>query len=176
MTEDLSPWRELRAISAGANCYLVWDEISREGALFDTSSDSEAIFKVIEGEGVQLRHVFLTHEQSIEPLRERFPKLLLHTNSKSAPPQHRNRANDFIHLGNLRITNRGLIDDKVAYVVGNWPEDAPHVIMAGDLEGVSAEMVRAKILSLPAQTLLCPRQGMITTVARLAADRGTQPG
>jgi hypothetical protein len=176
MTEDLSHWRELRSISAGVNCYLVWDEISREGALFDTSSDNEAIFKMIDGEGVQLRHVFLTHEQSIEPLRARFPKLLLHTNSKNAPPQHRNRANDFIHLGNLRITNRGLIDDKVAYVVGNWPEDAPHVIMAGDLAGVSGEIVREKILTLPAESLVCPRHGMITTVARLAADRGTQPG
>jgi len=165
MTEDLSQWRELRRISSGANnCYLVWDEISREGALFDTAAESEAIFRIIDAEGVQLRHVFLTHEQSIEPLRARFPKFLLHMNSKDAPPQHRNRPNDFIHLGNLRITNRALIEDKVVYVVGNWPEDAPHVVMVGDIEGVPQDIVREKILSLPKGTLLCPRQGSLSTI------------
>jgi hypothetical protein len=34
----------------------------------------------------------------MEPIRQRFPKILLHTDSKNAPPQHKNRRNDFIHL------------------------------------------------------------------------------
>ena len=39
--KDLSAWRELRCITTTAggmavNCYLVWDEVSREAALFDT--------------------------------------------------------------------------------------------------------------------------------------------
>ena len=177
MTEDLSRWRELRRIGAAdANCYLVWDEITREGALFDGLPDEEPILKLIESEDVQLRHIFLTHEQSIEALRARFLKVLLHTSAKDALPQHRNRPNDFIHLGNLRITNRGLVDDKVAYVVGNWPEDAPHVAVVGDLQGLSETIVREKILNLPPDTLICPRQGALTTVQRQAADPSSRPG
>src|SRR5262249_6778416 len=38
---DLSTWRELRVVSTTrggntVNCYLAWDEVSREAALFDT--------------------------------------------------------------------------------------------------------------------------------------------
>ena len=160
MTEDLSRWRELRRIGTS---YLVWDEITRDGALFDVS-DVDEIGKVIEGESIQLRHVFLTYEHSVEALRARFPKFLLHTNSKSAPPQHRNRPNDFIHLGSLRITNRGLIDDKVAYVIGNWPEDAPHVAIVGNVAEVSEANIRERILSLPKGTLICPIKGTISTL------------
>ena len=176
MTDDLSRWGELRRIGTEVNCYLVWDEITREGALFDALPDPEPVFKIIESEEVQLRHVFLTHEQSIEALRARFPKVLLHRSAKDALPQHRNRPNDFIHLGNLRITNRGLVDDKVAYVVGNWPEDAPHVAIVGDLSGATETIVREKILTLPPDTLMCPRNGALTTVARQAADPGSRPG
>src|SRR5580658_7848647 len=40
-TRDLSQWIELRQITTAANdlavhCYLVWDEVTREAALFDT--------------------------------------------------------------------------------------------------------------------------------------------
>ena len=173
MTDDLSQWRELRRIGGS---YLVWDEITREAALFDSSGGVDPIYKIIESESLQLRHVFLTHEQSVEPLRARFPKFLLHTNSKSAPPQHRNRPNDFIHLGSLRITNRGLLDDKVAYIIGNWPEDAPHVAIVGDIEGISKDIVREKILSLPPETLICTTNSPITTVGQLAAALNFPPG
>src|SRR6266516_7989814 len=38
---DLSLWRELRPITTAGtgfkvNCYLIWDEVTREAALFDT--------------------------------------------------------------------------------------------------------------------------------------------
>ena len=161
MTHDLSPWRELRRI---AGSYLVWDEISREAALFDVSPDAEPIFRLIESEAVQLRHVFLTHDHSVEALRARFPKFLLHTSAKDAPPQHRNRPNDFIHLGNLRITNRSLIDDKVAYIVGNWPEDAPHVVFLNDMAALPDPIVREKLFSLPKGTLVCPTHGPLSTL------------
>jgi hypothetical protein len=160
MTEDFSQWRELRRVSTS---YLVWDEITRDGALFDIS-DVDGIGKMIESESIQLRHVFLTYEHPVEELRARFPKFLLHTNSKSALPQHRNRPNDFIHLGSLRITNRGLVDDKVAYVIGNWPEDAPHVAIVGNVEEVCEAIFREKILSLPKGTLICPMKGTISTL------------
>ena len=189
-SHDLSAWREIRCVTTSreglaVNCYLIWDEVSREAALFDTGWDAEPILTTIAENGITLRHLFLTHTHedhvsAMGALREKFPKLLLHTNAKSAPPQHRNRANDFIHLGSLRITNRetpGHTEDGVIYVIGNWPEDAPHVAITGDTifagslaRGIQSadllkQKVRDQIFSLPGDTLLCPGHGPVTTVS-----------
>jgi len=191
---DLSLWRELRQITTtkdyAVNCYLIWDEISREAALFDTGWDAEPIFKIIEENGLELRHLFITHMHedhiaAMGAIREKFPKIHLHSNSKTAPPQSRNRANDFVHLNNLRITNRetpGHAEDGVTYIVGNWPEDAPHVAVVGDAIfagsigrgndswDLAKEKVRENIFSLPVETLICPGHGPMTTVAEEKAN------
>ncbi len=188
--KDTTQWRELRQIATTrngntVNCYLVWDEVSREAALFDTGWDAAPIFKLIDDEQLQLKHLFLTHSHedhiaAMEPIRARFPKLFIHTDTKGAPVAHKNRRNDCIHLGSLRITNRetpGHAEDGVIYCVGNWPEDAPHVAIIGDtiFAGSMAtgfiswsqlkERVQSQIFSLPADTLLCPGHGPLTTVA-----------
>lgn len=188
--KDLSTWRELRQISTtqGGNtvhCYLIWDEVTREAALFDTGWEPSQIFRLVEENQLQLRHLFITHMHSdhvagMEKIRDRFPQIRLHTDAKSAPPQHRNRRNDFIMLGSLRITNRdtpGHAEDGVTYIIGTWPEDAPHAaivgdaIFAGSMGGapqhgaLAKQKVREQILSLPAETLLCPGHGPLTTVA-----------
>ena len=187
---DLGAWRELRMLSTtrdgnSVNNYLVWDEVTREAALFDTGWDATEALKLIQENELALKHVFLTHSHedhiaALGQIREAFPKLHLHTNSKASPPQHRNRANDCLHLGSLRITNRdtpGHAEDGVIYLVGNWPEDAPHVAIIGDtiFAGslatgfVSTEIlkkhVQEKIFNLPSETLLCPGHGPLTTVA-----------
>jgi glyoxylase-like metal-dependent hydrolase (beta-lactamase superfamily II) len=188
--QDLSVWRELRVITTTrhgitVNAYLVWDEVTREAALFDTGWEAQPVFDLVQENGLHLRHLFLTHTHedhvaAMPALRERFPKLHLHTNSKTAPPQHRNRPNDFIHLGSLRITNRdapGHAEDGVIYIVGTWPEDAPHVAMVGDTifagslargnqsTNLLKQKVRDHIFTLPPETLLCPGHGPLTTVA-----------
>jgi len=188
---DIGLWRELRVIFTTrggntVNCYLVWDEVTRAAALFDTGWEAAPVLTIIEENDLKLNHLFLTHTHedhiaAMAELRERFPKLHLHTNSRSAPPQHRNRANDCIHLGSLRITNRetpGHAEDGVIYLVGNWPEDAPHAAIIGDtiFAGSMAmgfqswdrlkESVRGQIFSLPDDTLLCPGHGPLTTVAQ----------
>jgi hydroxyacylglutathione hydrolase len=192
--KDLGLWREWRILTTSrdgqaVHCYLVWDEVTREAALFDTGWEAGPVFDLIKENGLDLKHLFLTHTHedhmfALSPLRERFPKLRLHTQSKSAPPQHRNRANDFIHLGSLRVSNRetpGHAEDGVIYVIGNWPEDAPHMAMVGDtlFAGSMAtgfqspqllrDKIREQILSLPAETLLCPGHGPVTTVAEESA-------
>jgi hypothetical protein len=47
--KDLSVWRELRVFTTAGegltvNCYLVWDEVTRDAALFDTGLDAHATF------------------------------------------------------------------------------------------------------------------------------------
>lgn len=193
--KDLSLWRELRVITTeqngmAVNSYLVWDEISREAALFDTGWTANSAIALIEENKLQLKHLFITHTHvdhvaGLTALREKYPKVHVHTNDKSAPPQSRNRPNDFLHLGSLRITNRetpGHAEDGVTYIIGNWAEDAPHVAVVGDAifagsmgSGkehweLAKQKVREQILSLPADTLICAGHGPLTSVGEEKAN------
>jgi glyoxylase-like metal-dependent hydrolase (beta-lactamase superfamily II) len=188
--KDLSAWRELRCVTTTAggmvvNCYLVWDEVSREAALFDTGWEAGPVAALVAENQLQLRHIFITHGHedhvaALGELRKLFPKVHLHSSSKSAPVDQRNRANDFIHLGSLRITHRdtpGHAEDGATYIVGNWPDDAPHVAIVGDALfagsigrgnqswDLARQKVREQILTLPPETLLCPGHGPLTTIA-----------
>lgn len=187
--KDLSVWRELRVFTStgqgmAVNCYLAWDEVSHEAALFDTGWDAEPVFGAIAENQLQLRHIFITHGHTdhiaaLPKVREKFPKARLHSSSRSAPVDQRNRPNDFIHLGSLRITHRdtpGHAEDGATYIIGTWPEDAPHVAVVGDAlfagsigRGnqsweIARQKVRDQIFSLPAETLVCPGHGPLTTV------------
>lgn len=192
---DMSQWRELRVITTAdndmsVNAYLVWDEVTRDAALFDTGFDATPVLRLIDENQLVLRHIFITHSHTdhlaaLGPIRERHPKARVHSSSKSAPVEQRNRANDFIMLGSLRITNRdtpGHAEDGVTYIVGTWPEDAPHVAIVGDavfagsiggarehLE-LARQKIRDQIFSLPAETLLCPGHGPVTTVGEEKAN------
>lgn len=186
----LDRWRELRQIttqggSFSVNCYLVWDEATRDAALFDTGFAASPLFALLSEHNLQLRHVFLTHTHgdhvaALGEIRARYPKARLHTGAPDAPVEQRNRANEFLQLGSLRITNRptpGHADDGFSYVIGNWPEDAPHVAIIGDTlfagsmgkvpgdAAAAREVIRTQLFSLPPSTLLCPGHGPLTTVA-----------
>ena len=194
---DTSLWREFRQITTtrGGNtvhCYLFWDEVTREAALFDTGFEAEAVFKVLEENSAELKHLFITHShhdhiEGLPALRERFPTLRIHTDTKGAPPQNKNRRNDCVHIGSLRVTNRetpGHAEDGVTYLIGNWPEDAAHVAVVGDalfagsMGGAKehGELAKAKVreqlLVLPPATLICPGHGPLTTVAE---ERASNP-
>ncbi|MGB7767918.1 MAG: MBL fold metallo-hydrolase [Verrucomicrobiia bacterium] len=188
--KDLSVWRELRVLTTAAdgmtvNCFLVWDEVTRDAALFDTGFDAKPVLDGIAENQLQLRHVFITHShydhvEALPQIREAFPRARLHSGSKAAPVDQRNKSNEIVHLGGLRITHRetpGHAEDGVTYIVGNWQEDAPHVAIVGDAifagsmgNGNGAwelakQKVKEQILSLPAETLICPGHGPLTTVA-----------
>ncbi len=185
---DLSLWREFRPITTtrgmSVNCYLVWDEVTREAALFDTGWDCAPVAALVDENQLQLKHLFLTHSHedhiaALGPLRERFPKIRLHSNNKGAPPDQRNRANDFVHLGSLRITNRetpGHAEDGVTYIVGNFPDDASNLAIVGDCifagsigrgfvsTDLLKQKIREQIFSLPGETVICPGHGPLTTI------------
>ena len=187
--KDLGTWREFRAFTTSdgnmtVNYYLIWDEVSRDAAIFDTGWDATPALEVISQNQLQLRHLFITHTHedhiaALGRLREQFPKARVHSSAKNAPVDQRNRANDFIHLGSLRITNRdtpGHAEDGTTYVIGTWPDDAPHVAIVGDAIfaasigrgnqswDLAKKKVREQIFSLPDATLLCPGHGPLTTV------------
>jgi hydroxyacylglutathione hydrolase len=188
--KDLSSWGELRVFTTAGedltvNCYLVWDAVTRDAALFDTGLDAKPVLDCIAENTLQLRHIFITHSHwdhvdALPKIREAWPKARVHSNSKSAPVDQRNKSSEIVHLGGLRVTHRetpGHAEDGVTYLVGNWQEDAPHVAIVGDTifagsmgRGndsweLARQTVREQILSLPAETLLCPGHGPLTTVA-----------
>jgi glyoxylase-like metal-dependent hydrolase (beta-lactamase superfamily II) len=192
---DLSQWREVRLVATegegyAVNAYLVWDEVNREAAIFDTGWDATPLIRIIEENELQPKHLFITHSHDdhiagLAKIRERFPKIRLHSGSKHAPPDQRNRANDFIHLGSLRITNRetpGHAEDGVTYIVGNFPEDAPNIAIVGDCifagsmgrgfqsSDLLKQKVREQIFTLPGDTVICPGHGPLTTVAEEKAN------
>jgi len=193
--KELSVWRELRAFATSAegitvNAYLVWDEVTRDTAAFDTGWEAKPILKTIAENKLMLRHLFITHSHhdhvaGLGEIREAFPKVKVHSSSKHAPVDQRNKPNEIIHLGGLRVTYRdtpGHADDGVTYIVGNWQEDAPHVafvgdaIFAGSMGGaptagpLAKQKIREQILSLPPDTLICPGHGPLTTVAEEKAN------
>ena len=186
---NLSQWREIRVFTTAGdgftvNCYLLWDEVTRDAALFDTGLDAGPIFDCIAAEQLQLRHIFITHSHydhvdALPKIREAWPKARLHSGSKNAPVDQRNKTAEIVHLGGLRVTHRetpGHAEDGVTYMVGNWQEDAPIIAIVGDAifagsmggakDGALAKQkIREQILSLPAETLLCPGHGPLTMVA-----------
>ena len=186
--KDLSQWREIRAFTTAGegltvNCYLVWDEVQREAALFDTGLDAKPILDCIVENQLQLRHVFITHShwdhvEALPKIREAWPKARLHSGAKSAPVDQRNKTAEIVHLGGLRVTHRetpGHAEDGVTYMVGNWQEDAPLIAFVGDAIfagsmgngngawDLAKQKVREQILSLPPETLICPGHGPLTT-------------
>ena len=188
--KDLSPWRELRVFTTtkedtAVNCFLVWDEVTRDAALFDTGFDAQLIRDTVATENLALRHIFITHSHfdhvsALGAIREAFPKVRLHSSSKNAPVDQRNKPSEIIPLGGLRVTYRetpGHAEDGVTYVIGNWQEDSPHVAIVGDAIfagsmgrgnpswDLARQKVREQILTLPSETLLCPGHGPLTTVA-----------
>lgn len=186
---DLSNWRELRCIttsdgSMAVNCYLVWDEAIREAALFDTGWDARPIMDLLAANSLRLRHIFITHGHedhvaALDTISGEFRKARIHSGSKDAPLDRRNRPSECVQLGSLRITHRltpGHAEDGTTYLIGNWPEDAPHVAIVGDAIfagsmgrgnqswDLARNGVREQILTLPADTLICPGHGPLTTV------------
>lgn len=188
--KELSQWREIRSFtttdeSFSVNCYLVWDEATRDAALFDTGLDAKPIADCLTAGKLSLRHIFITHShydhvEALPKLRQTFPGAQLHSSSAKAPVNQRNKTGEDVALGRLRIAHRetpGHAEDGVTYIIENWPKDAPPVAIVGDTIfagsigngngawDLAKQKVRAEILSLPPKTLICPGHGPLTTVA-----------
>ncbi len=188
---DLTRWREVRVITTrgpafSVNAFLIWDEVTREAALFDTGYDAAPVLRLIREETLTLRYIFLTHHHgdhvaALAAVRKAHPGARLRAGGEEVPLHERNRASDFLHLGGLRLSNRatpGHSADSVTYLVGNWPEDAPAVAVVGDAlfagsmghvpgdAAAARRVIREQILSLPADTLICPGHGPLTTVGQ----------
>src|SRR5580692_8578271 len=63
--KDLSIWRELRTFTTAdadgttVNSFLVWDEVQRDAAVFDTGLDATPLLNCITENQLTLRHIFI---------------------------------------------------------------------------------------------------------------------
>ncbi len=187
---NLRSWRQFRCLTTtdgemAVNCYLVWDEATREAALFDTGWSAEPIVKEVSQYQLELRQVFITHSHedhvaALDVICGRFPNARVYSGSSRAPLKERLGPRESIQLGGLRINPRdtpGHAADGTTYVVENWPDNAPPAAIVGDAIfagsigrgnqswDLARRKVREQILSLPPQTLICPGHGPLTTVA-----------
>ncbi len=188
--KKLAAWRELRVFTTAGegmtvNCYLVWDESTRDAALFDTGFDAQPILATLTAGQLHLRHLCITHSHhdhvaALDAVRAAHPQAKIHSSSKHAPADKRNQPNETIVVGGLRVTFRetpGHAADGVTYLIGNWPAETPPVAIVGDAIfagsmgrgndswALAREKVREQILTLPPETLICPGHGPLTTVA-----------
>lgn len=192
---DPANWRCFRQVtttgpSMDVHAYLVWDEATRDAAIFDTGFDPAPIFAIVEAEGLKPRCLFITHMHGdhvagLETIRAKYPGILLRADAGSAPAACRNDRSELVEIGRLRVSNRGTpghAPDGATYLVGGFPDDVPEIaivgdaIFAGSIGGaptageLARRKVREEILSLPDATLIAPGHGPLTTVGEEKAN------
>lgn len=55
---------QMRVSAFCTNCYLLFDETSREGAIIDPGDNAEGILQVVQEEKLSIRYILLTHAHS----------------------------------------------------------------------------------------------------------------
>ena len=187
---DMEQWSKLRVFTTAGegltvNCFLIWDETTRDAAIFDTGIHGRKTLDCLAENQLQLRHIFITHShwdhiEALPQFRAAFPAAEIHSAIQAAPKKQRLQPDEKFTLGRLQISYRdtpGHAEDGVTYLIGGWPGTSPTIAIVGDtiLAGsmcngngqwaLAKEKISEHILTLPANTLLCPGHGPVTTVA-----------
>tara|TARA_B100001123_G_scaffold61799_1_gene67542 strand:- start:1834 stop:2652 length:819 start_codon:yes stop_codon:yes gene_type:complete len=186
---NLNQWSKLNVLTTvqgfEVNSYVIWDPDTRETAIFDTGWFADDIFSLVETERLNIQYLFITHMHgdhvaALSEIRKRFPQIQVLSNNDGAPPKNRIKTDRSIDLGRLKVGARltpGHAEDGVTFVVEGWGQDIPPVAIPGDAifagsmgkdfftPDIARLKVREEILTLPANTLICPGHGPLTTVS-----------
>ena len=98
----------------GTNCYLVWDENSKEAMIVDPGGYVPQIDTVVETEGLTVKYIFLTHGHGdhiggVDKFREKYPDALLVAGEKEASL-----------LGDARQNLSGEFGNPTSFAANNW--------------------------------------------------------
>jgi hydroxyacylglutathione hydrolase len=168
-------------IGTTVNTYLVWDPSSRICALFDAGIEPATLFGLRDRNGLKIESIFITHthEDHVAALEEIAAK----TSAKVfAPAQEAVSDATAVHEGDrfeigklqveARLTN-GHSPGGTSYVITGLAAPvaiAGDSLFAGSMGGapntyaVALKNNREKLMTLPAETILCPGHGPMTTV------------
>lgn len=165
------------------NAFLVWDPASREGAVFDTGTDSSLISRRAEELGLTLRSIFLTHTHNdhiadLDRLATAAPDAELYSNRLEPWPGTKTfSGGDTFRIGALQVTTfttSGHSKGGTTYFIEGLARPLAIVgdaIFAGSMGGGIVSFSdawknnREKILTLPENTIICPGHGPLTSVA-----------
>jgi hydroxyacylglutathione hydrolase len=164
------------------NVYLVWDPSTREAAIFDAGVDADKLFKRIRAEKLAVKAVFITHthQDHVAGLVDILSQSQVQVFAPDAEPvagAQRIREGFKCKLGSLEIEARltnGHSAGGTSYLISGLARPVVIVgdsLFAGSMGGApktydqARKNNREKILSLPAETIICPGHGPMTTVA-----------
>ncbi|WP_411847157.1 MBL fold metallo-hydrolase [Roseibacillus persicicus] len=162
--------------------YLVWDPDSMEAAMFDTGTNVDDAYSLVQALGLNVTQLFLTHTHSdhikAASKIKRWGKVAAHTLGKEpAPNAERFLEGQEFRIGALKVSTRltwGHSPASVTYVVEGL--DRPVAIvgdaifaqsMGGGVVSYQAalETNRKEIFTLADDTIICPGHGPMTSVA-----------
>ena len=163
------------------NCYLAWDTVTRQAALFDTGTSAAPVLARLKSENLKLESIFLTHTHG-----DHISCLPQIQQATGAPAYvHMNGDIGGVRLfqwgqnftaSNLKIETRrstGHAEDGSTYVIHGLSQPVAVVgdaLFSGSMGGGLVSYHQAlgtneqSIYSLPDDTLLCPGHGPVTTV------------
>lgn len=184
--ESIPQIRQISTDDGGmqVNAFLVWDQDSKEAALFDTGWNANPINHLVNQFSLDLKHLFITHQHhdhvaAMTPLRSDHPGIHLWAQGNGVPKQCQVSDGQSFSLGQLTIEARwtpGHAPDGVTYIISglsgahNKAAIVGDAIFAGSMGGAPQHFALAKakvrdvILSQPGSTLICPGHGPMTTV------------
>ncbi len=165
------------------NAYAVWNPRTRDAVVFDSGADARPLIEIVRGEKLNVRHILLTHAHpdhvaDLQRLREAFPDapIAVHRNETVTGADPFEEGTIF-ETDDLKIAARltpGHSPGGTTFVVEGLGRPVAIVgdaLFAGSMGGAPSAWksalaaTREKILGLPADTVLCPGHGPVTTVA-----------
>lgn len=165
------------------NAYLVWDPGSREAVIFDSGADATPLLNLVRKHRLEVRGILLTHAHgdhvaALGRLREEFPSVVpvIHGQERLTGADAFREGSKW-RFGALRVEARltpGHSPGGTTFVVRGLGRpvavvgDALFAQSIGGVRGdweVALAAIRQNILQLPAETVLCPGHGPMTTVA-----------
>jgi len=163
------------------NAYLVWDPATRDAAIFDTGTDVGPILATIAVKGLKLRYIFITHTHGDHIFD--LERLLEKTGAPAWTGEREpaEGASVFVpgkawQLGGLKVESRstwGHSAGGITYFITGLARPVAVVgdsMFAGSMGGGGVSYPDAlknnieQILTLPANTVVCPGHGPLTSV------------
>ncbi|MBV8097541.1 MAG: MBL fold metallo-hydrolase [Verrucomicrobia bacterium] len=163
------------------NTYLVWDPSSQSCALFDAGIEPATLLATRDRRNLKLESIFITHthEDHVAALKEVAAKTSARVFGPSLEPvsgatsvQEGSR----FEIGKLKVEARltnGHSPGGISYVIEGLSVPVAVVgdsLFAGSMGGAPSAYAlaltnnREKLMTLPADTVLCPGHGPVTTV------------